>query len=239
MADLTPEQLHDVVVVADARTAPEAIFLSEILQDAGIPVMTHAAGAVVEMGLANTAIRVPRVMQQQALDLIATARTKARDNAIDDAFSEETVADTTREADNDPLLAEMFLLREADLEERDAQLRGHVLKWLIEGVRAPDMAKYLAAAGLDYAAASKLVEDVKTENEEEIRKQRQEVSDSGTGLILLSGIGVICAVIIAAVAKSPKMLIVCVPLVIGLAIRHHARKPPETLNKSDDAPPSV
>ncbi|HYF49485.1 MAG TPA: hypothetical protein VEJ63_08770 [Planctomycetota bacterium] len=110
--------MRDTVIVAEAATIPEFIFLKELLEAEGIPVISHGSNTVLYMRGSETAIRVPRRSLAQARTLIETARNKVEEKRIEDAFEFEAVAENHAAQANDPTMQEMRRLLERPYEER-------------------------------------------------------------------------------------------------------------------------
>jgi hypothetical protein len=233
--NLTPEELADLVVVADARTTPEAAYLTDMLESAGIPVMTQAAGALAVYGVATTSIRVPRIFERRAQAVVTAARNTAQDKSIDDAFDENSVAERTADAMHDPVMAEMFMLREAPDAQRDERLRGHILEWLIGGLNSTDVARYLAAAGLTYEQARDLVEDVKIAKRDDIKARRGEAHQSASRYILLAVAGLVVAILMAAFSRNGAVILIYGPFLAGVLALYRLQRTPASLKKSDES----
>ncbi|HEY3320174.1 MAG TPA: hypothetical protein VGP72_06900 [Planctomycetota bacterium] len=182
--ELTREQLQDLVVVAHAPNDAEAIYLIDTLDEAGIPVggETERIGHGLSSG---QRICVPRVLAEKARELIEKARAEAHDRGIEVAFDPESVADATYD-EKDPVMMRMFELRCEPEDVVAEELRSFVMQWTIDGIGEVQIAKYLAAAGLNREQSAALVAMVTQDNMPAIEEGQHAYSALGILLFLLA-----------------------------------------------------
>jgi hypothetical protein len=187
--ELSPEEMQDIVVVAIARTVPEAIYLTDTLEEAEIPVVSRNDNT---QGLTHhayeTRICVPRALQSKALEVVNAARSNAETRSVDNAFHPETIADSTRDVQADPVLELMFRLREADTATRAEQLEAFATEWLTSGVTSANIARYLAAAGLDLEQADALMQHIRETQGEQVSEEQKARSARGKMWMIFSGV---------------------------------------------------
>lgn len=188
--ELSPEEMQDIVVVAITRTVPEAIFLSNTLEDAEIPVVSRNDNTQGLTAAAyETRICVPRVLQARAKEIIDKARSASEQGKLDDTFDPETVAESAKDAPQDPLLERMLRLKEAAPETRKTELEAFVLECLKSDVATNDIARYLAAAGLDKYQAEDMLDQVREAHGPKIDAEQS--NQDAIGMLMIVGAVVI------------------------------------------------
>jgi hypothetical protein len=168
-ADLTPEQLQDLVVAASPANDAEAMFLSNLLEDAGIPAATEGdrLGALTG-GFGGQHLYVPRVLSDKAKALIVEARTGVKKGRVEDAFEPESVVESLEDKKADPILLEMARLRDEPEIQRNEILAKHIIQWQSENRQSVERARFLAAAGLSREQADELLSAVVKHSGDEI-----------------------------------------------------------------------
>jgi hypothetical protein len=231
--DAEAVEAGEMVFVASCHSAPEEIFLLDVLEEAGIPATTrddnlHSLGR----GSGNSRILVPRKFKTQAEGAIEKARAEAEQRSVEQSFDADSIADSTRDVQKDPVLAEMFLLREAG-PGKDQRLEGFVAASLVQGASAREIAKYLAAAGLSLEQADALVRRIAAEKEEQIRKSRGEQRALGKRLVWF-------ALVLMALSAFPSGIsgMVIIPLglfLAGVTMIHFSSRPIPNFKPGDSA----
>lgn len=188
-SELSAEQLQDLVVAIIPSSEAEAMFLGNLLEDSGIPNSTEADrtgyGALTSGGYSGTRIYVPRVLQEKARELIAEALAKVKKGRIEDAFEPESVVESLEDKKADPLMLQMAQLRDQTPEKRNEILARHIVEWQSENMSAVDMARFLAAAGLNKEDADALLAAVVRQRGEEIQSAANGKIWSGIAAIML------------------------------------------------------
>ena len=180
-ASLTPMELRDLALAAEASPA-EGLYLSEELEEAGIPVVEQEQPPM-PMGFAPVRLCVPRKLLAEAQRVIAAAREKARAEGITQAFEPDSICEATY--DKDPVMLEMFSLREAEPDKRESILKQKIADWVVEGTSEIQIAQYLAAAGLTETEAREFAAAATKEKENEIQSRRSECWVWGWGMLIL------------------------------------------------------
>ncbi len=182
--DLSEDEMQDLVVVAIARTTPEAVFISETLEDAEIPaaMRNDNLGGLINSAY-ETRICVPRALQERAKDVIAKARNKSEDESVAQAFETENVEESLVRAPVDGVLDAMLSLRDLELESRKARLEEYLAGWLRDDVAPVDIARYLAAAGLDLPQSDALLQKVRAERSDTIENSQSGINMTGLGMV--------------------------------------------------------
>ena len=225
---LTPDDLQDLVVVANARTMPEALYLTNTLEDAGIPAAARNGSASVHatftQGMGEQSICVPRALSQQAREIIQKARQTAEQRGMESAFEPDSIVDATYNVERDPVLKEMFLLREVTPLERTARLSEYIVLWLTSGKKPQEMAAYLAAADLTIEDAEKLVDEVSRRYAFQIQEKRNK--QYGLGVLFIAG-GIVLFVVNPGEIHGGMAVIA-----IGLALTFLAARPLSSFTRS-------
>jgi len=163
LPELSAEDLRDLVPVANAMNMAEAAFLATVLEDAGIPAIEQGPSLNLPITHCESGVNrvcVPRKYKDQAIEALKTARSKARDNAIDEAFSEEGIEETLIRDKKSREIWDIGNLQDLQPEERKAKLEPLIAKWLVEEVKPEVIAQRLAVSGLSREEAGKLVNEV-------------------------------------------------------------------------------
>jgi hypothetical protein len=182
-SDLSASDLQDLVVAARPANQAEALFIVDLLEEAGIPVVSNQDNVYGFSGAhAAGELRVPRALLAKAQSAIGNARSKAAEQRINLAFEPESVLDSLEDERPDPVMIQMAELRNYSDAERDAALRECVKQWIMKN-ETPEVliAKYLAAAGLKEQQAREMVESV--------AKVESDVVESAHSSRFLLGIG--------------------------------------------------
>lgn len=158
---LTYAELHDVTHAITANNEFEAIALIDMLEDVGIPAFKRS-GIVHVSSIGKCEVMVPRVLLSQAQAAIATFRQQAIEEGVRDAYTPESRAEQFATPLIDAEMENMFILASMPEDQRIEALAPHVADWLASQTSAPQIARYLAAAGLQREKAETLVADVKT-----------------------------------------------------------------------------
>lgn len=226
---LSDAELHDVIVVATAANEAEMLYLSERLEEAGIPLARLSESIRYHNPLSSRPeIRVPRVLAIRAREIIDAARVEAEHRAVDNAFDQESVEQIdAKDVKRDNTLALMLTLKSLPAHERNPQLALCIIDWFASGRSNIDISRYLAAAGLTQDEARALVADVYEQQKDEI--QRKQAAGWNRGLIFI-----VLGVLVFAVGSRP-MLGVIVAM-IGLAIMYNSSKSPGLLQKPEVKP---
>jgi hypothetical protein len=229
--DISHDELQDLADVALASSVPESMFLTGVLEDAGIPAVTRDSG-VMGLGTVVTTIRVlvPRAMLQQAREEIDKARAQAEQRRVEDAYQEQTIAESSADAQgstfsildkglhprtsviNDLAQLRDMALTESELKER---LEPMAQEWLHDGAQSADIAKYLAAAGMNIQQSEQFLEELKT-------KYAQSISQSREGHRIL-GMALVAFALLITVASMVTIIplagwVIVGSLTIGLAL---------------------
>jgi hypothetical protein len=221
--EYTSEELHDLVVATVAANEPEAMYLADQLDEAGIPVASMSS-KVSHSLVSDTTLRVPRKALAQAKAVIAKARAGANQRGVEQAFDPENVAETIDDHSTDPLLRSMFELRAREMPQRLEQLRPVVSAWLLDSTDPVLMAKYLAAAGLSQDEAADFVDSTAELVQEEWADSRHQRAVQAVFIL----IGSIVLIVLLAIVRVGTLLVVLpfefLPLVIGLSMWASSRK---------------
>jgi hypothetical protein len=232
--NISGDDLQDLAIVAVATSLPEAMFLTGILEDAGIPAATRSDSV---WGLAggpgDVRVVVPRKMLERARLEIEQARSQAEQRRVEDAFSAQTVADRTYEATKDPLLEKMFLIRDsADEAERNLKLEPYAAKWLTDGTRPVDIAKYLGAAGLSIQEAESFLEAMKAKYAGEIDADRDRRKVQGVALLIVGLFLTLGSVVAFGMTGRGELVVTYGALIFGLIYYHQSTKPLPSIKAS-------
>jgi hypothetical protein len=187
--ELTREELQDLVIVERVQSVPEAGFLVALLEDEGIPAIIHGA-SLSGMTLAEffaPEVRVPRALLEQAKEVIAADRAKARERGVEDAFTEQKIQEELSDKREDTDMAEMNRLNTESAVPRNEQLAAFIAKWLVEGTNPVRMCQYLAVAGLSREEAEALIRNVKEKRQDLMDQAFNNQVMAGLGLALVGG----------------------------------------------------
>jgi hypothetical protein len=238
--DISRDELQDLADVALASSVPESMFLTGVLEDAGIPPVTRSDNLWGLSGGTTGTIRilVPRVMLERAKSEIDKARVQAEQQRVEGAFEEHTVADLTADAATDAVLDKMLLFRELEMTERVKLLEPYAAGWLKDGSQPAEIAKYLSAAGLTIQQSGQFLEEMKAKYAQNISESREGYKVLGTALIALA----LLMTIVSVVAKTVRpTAVIVVSFAVGLALIFNSKRPLPTIkaaSASDDKPAS-
>jgi hypothetical protein len=115
-------------------------------------------------------------------------------------------------------------IRKLELDARPAELSVHVRQWLVDGADAVELARKLAAAGLNRDKAAALVEEVK--NSDEFRNAQDAKVSMGAIAIVVAIVGQIGAMM----ANYNPASLSLVLMICGAVWIYNARKTPPTLS---------
>lgn len=216
--DLSEEELADLVVVAHAGSAPEAFFIMDALEAAGIPAVNDESSTLGITGRDGTCkIRVPRVRKEQAEAAITAARERSERRAIADAFTPESQEDAVVDSLDSPQLNEAFLSRDLEPEERDRRLRELVSQWLAANDHPTEIAKRLGLAGLEQDEAAQLVDEVADASIDAINSSRMWRRVFGAALALV-GVVIVVGSSLQAIIVPFADWTICICIGVGLAL---------------------
>jgi hypothetical protein len=221
----TSEELHDLVVATVAANEPEAMYLADQLDEAGIPVASMSS-KVSHSLVSDTTLRVPRKALAQAKAVIAKARAGANQRGVEQAFDPENVAETIDDHITDPLLRSMFELRALEMPRRLEQLRPVVSAWLLDSTDPVLMAKYLAAAGLSQDEAVDFVDALADSMREEWDASRSQLWTWGLCVIVVTGFLMIIVPLLFLTGGNRGAIVFIGPgpLIAGLIMMASSRK---------------
>jgi hypothetical protein len=234
-AQLSSEQLQDIVTAAVASSALEAAYLSDTLDEAGIPVVTRNDN-VQGLGGAVGAVRicVPRVKGDEARALVDKARRDAQQRGVENAFTEDGRDAALEDIEHDPVMEEMARLRDESPDERWAFLEARIVEWLGEGLTVNEIARYLGGAGLTLDEAERLLNDVKESHADLIHEKRGNTLSFGIALIVA---GVAGHIVLFTILPIPFVgWFAWGAIAIGLAMTFFATRPLPTIEKSPAEP---
>jgi len=210
-SEIEARDLQDLAVIATPTTVPEAMYLADALQEAGVPAVSepqHLDGLI-----PSNRVLVPRKFLEQAQAICEKARVQAEARGVDQAFDIENIAETTDEK-QDPVMMRMFKLRAETPESRNEALVDFITKWLTQDSSVVQLAKYLAAAGLGRDEAQTLVDYTIQLQHETVEKSRTGKLRLGAVLLCISAI--VTVLVAITLAAKPELMTQGEPLLAGI-----------------------
>ncbi len=231
--DLSPEELADLVVVAETATPAESMYLIDVLSAEGIPVVGDDSSAMGLMGpIGSNKIRVPRATEKKAREIVGRARSQAEKKSIEDAFTPEAAEETVAQSDAPLEDLELVELRDLDSESRDRRLRILAAKWLQDGEHISEIARRMGLSGIDQNAAAKLLDEVAEASVEEIEAANSSKRYMGFGLVA-AGVVLIILCSIKGVGGLIIYFSITTLIGVGLAIFFLSTRPVPRLSKNE------
>ncbi len=183
VAQLSQDELLDLARIQTDSPA-EAMYLEDALADVGIPTSTRAEGGPFQNARLKPEVCVPRKLIAEASAVVARARDEAKKRGIEQAFEFENVEDA--QLDRDPVMMRMFDLGSLPASQRNEKLSAYIAQWILDGRPERDVARYLAAAGLEQDEAAELIAAAVRHQSDHIEHERGDSYLIGW-LLLLAG----------------------------------------------------
>jgi hypothetical protein len=222
--NVTDAELHDVVAATSAGSELEAIALIEMLEDAGIPAMKH--GGLIHLGGFGTSeIMVPRKLLDAAKIEIEKFRGESSERGVEEAFKSENIADAKSDRRRTHDMGNMAKMANMPAAERDNALTEFIAHASADGMVEPELARHLAAAGLNRAESDALIAKVRTQHSHLIRSRLESRVQTGYYMGSAGVIAVLASFyFLMSAGRVPRILVLgWLGLVIGFGLAADAK----------------